>query len=275
VQRAARAFHLGRVSEACQAEVGGTLARTCRLYVAGPLTVEGAHGTLRAEDLPRRQGRLALAHLALHRDRPVTREQLAAALWSEDAPPSLDAGLPAVVSKLRRALASVGISDAITSRAGCYALQLPTDAWVDLEAAATELDDAEGALRRGDPAAAWAPATVATAILRRPLLPGEDAPWVLEERRRLDAMLLRASDVLAEAWLHRREGALAQRVAEAALPVAPFREATHRLLMRTHLAQGNRAEALLAFHRCRALLVEELGVEPDEETQRLYESALR
>lgn len=250
------------------------MARTCRLYVAGSLTVEGPTGTLLPEDLPRRQGRLALAHLAVHRNRPVPRGQLAAALWPDDTPPSLDAALTAVVSKLRKALGSVGLADAITTRAGCYTLQLPCGAWVDLEAAAAELDHAEGALRRGDPDAAWAPATVATAILRRPLLPGEEAPWVIEERRGLEAMLLRASDVLAEAWLHRREGALAQRVAEAALPVAPFREASHRLLMRAHLAQGNRAEALLAFHRCRTLLVEELGVEPDEETQRLYESAL-
>ena len=40
--------------------------------------------------------------------------------------------------------------------------------------------------------------------------------------------------------------------------------------MRCHLAAGNRAEALRVYADCRALLAEELGVEPAPETARVY-----
>jgi DNA-binding SARP family transcriptional activator len=250
------------------------LAIHCRLHLTGRLTLQGPRGLLSQEALPRRQGRLALAHLALRRPQLVPRNDLAATLWPAAPPPSMDAALSAVVSKLRRALEQVGVGDAITSGGGCYALKLPAGAWVDAEYAARQLDLAEAAVRRGRPVDAWAPSTVGTAILRRPLLPGEDGPWVDAERRRLQALLLRAGDCLAAAWLARGDGALAQRVVEEALTIAPFREGSHRLLMRAHLAQGNRAEALLAFQRCRALLVRELGVEPEEETQRLHRQLL-
>lgn len=246
----------------------------CRLYVTGRLVVEGPAGALGQEALPGRQGRLTIAHLALARSEPVPRDALAATLWPEHGPPALDLALSAVVSKIRGALAQVGLPGVLHSVAGCYELRLPPDAWVDAEVAAIQLDRAEGALRRDDVAGAWAAATVASAILRRPFLPGEDGEWPRLQRTRFEAQRLRSLDCLAEAWLRRGEGGLAQRVAEEAAGIAPFREATHRLLMRAHLAQGNRAEALLAFHRCRQLLVAELGVEPAPATQAVYAEAL-
>ena len=42
---------------------------------------------------------------------------------------------------------------------------------------------------------------------------------------------------------------------------------------RTHL--GYRAEALRVYHRCRALLGEELGIDPSPETESLYLELLR
>jgi SARP family transcriptional regulator, regulator of embCAB operon len=40
----------------------------------------------REVELPGRQGRLVLAYLAVHRDRPVTRDELIALLWPERLP---------------------------------------------------------------------------------------------------------------------------------------------------------------------------------------------
>lgn len=247
----------------------------CRLYLTGRIVLEAAGGTLEQEDLPGRQGRVALARLALSRSQPLPRETLASTLWSENPPPAEDAAVSAIMSKLRSGLAKIGLEGALRSAAGCYELRLPQNAWVDVEVAATELDRAEGALRRGDVERAWASATVANAILRRPFLPGDEGAWADGQRTRLQGLRLRASDCLAEAWLARGEGRLAQHTAEEAITVAPLREENHRLLIRAHLAQGNRADALLAFHRCRELLAEELGVDPAPETAAVYAEALR
>jgi len=46
-------------------------------------------------------------------------------------------------------------------------------------------------------------------------------------------------------------------------------------LMRAHAASGNRAEAIRAYHHCRTLLAEELGVSPSPETERAYLGILR
>jgi SARP family transcriptional regulator, regulator of embCAB operon len=250
----------------------GSIGR--RLYLLGRIVLEAPAGTLVAADLPGRQGRLALAFLALHRSQPVPRGELSEILWSNEPPDAWDVALSAVISKLRRVLTMVGLDGALVSGGGCYELRLPTAVWVDVETAATQLDRAEGALRRGEIDAAWAAATVALAILRRPLLPGDDAPWLSVERARLDGMRARASDSLVEAWLARGEGPLAQRLAEEAVAVAPLREMNHRLLVRAHLTQGNRSEALLAYQRCRRLLLDELGIEPSTTTQRVHRLAL-
>jgi SARP family transcriptional regulator, regulator of embCAB operon len=245
-----------------------------RLYLLGRVVLEAPAGILAAEDLPGRQGRLALVFLALRRSQPVPRGELAESLWSQGPPEAWDVALSAVVSKLRRGLTTVGLEGALVSGGGCYELRLPTTVWVDIETAATQLDRAEGALRREEVEAAWAAATVALAILRRPLLPGDDAPWLTVERARLDGMRARASDGLVASWLARGEGALAQRLAEEAVAQAPLREENHRLLMRAHLLQGNRSEALLAYHRCQRRLLDELGVAPSPTTQRVHRLAL-
>ena len=54
----------------------------------------------------------------------------------------------------------------------------------------------------------------------------------------------------------------------------PYRERSHRLLMKAHARSGNRASALNVYHSLRLLLVEELGTEPSTETEAVYLSLL-
>ena len=77
--------------------------------------------------LPGRQGRLLFAYLALHRDRPVRRDELAEALWSgKGAPPAYESLLAPPLSRLRKALGP-GVLD---GRSELH-LNLPEDAWID------------------------------------------------------------------------------------------------------------------------------------------------
>jgi SARP family transcriptional regulator, regulator of embCAB operon len=253
-------------------EILGTVTR--RLYLLGHLVLETPVGTLVGERLPGRQGRLTLVRLALVRSQAVPRDVLAEALWPAGPPQAWDTALSAVVSKLRGQLAAVGLDGVLRAADGCYELRLPGDVWVDAEDATRQLDRAEGMLRAGEIERAWGPATVALAILRRQLLPGEEGAWVETQRARLEQQRLRASDALIHVWLARGQGGLAQQLAEEAITVAPLRETGHRLLMRAHLAQDNPSQAVVAYHRCRDRLLAELGVEPAPATEHVYRSAL-
>ena len=158
---------------------------------------------------------------------------------------------------------------------GSYELRLPTGAWVDLEAAADAIHDAEAALRKGNPRLAYGPSAVAHHIARRPFLAGEQGAWIEAQRDRLRDILLRALEVRTEVYLWNAEHPLALRAAKELIAVEPLRESGHRLVMRAHTAVGNTAEALRAYERCRKLIARELGVDPSPQTKAVYESVLQ
>jgi DNA-binding SARP family transcriptional activator len=220
--------------------------------------------------LPGRQGRLAFTFLALHRHRVVTRSALADALWPVEPPPMADVALSAVLSKLRKALGAERL-------AGRSELRLVLgDAWVDVEAAYEAIHRAEAALARAAWPEVWGPGRVALHVSRRGFLPGEDAPWIVEQRRALDDVELRALECIAAASLelgpHELDSAL--RSARDLVRLAPHRESGYRLLMRALAAEGNNAEALVVYDALRSRLREDLGVAPSRQTQELHRSLL-
>jgi SARP family transcriptional regulator, regulator of embCAB operon len=240
-----------------------------RVYLTGRMAVETSAGIADEAQFPGRQGRLAFAFLGLSAQRPVARDALGDAIWGPELPAAWESALKSIMSKLRSLLKMVGLSDAIGSVSGCYQLRLPVESWIDLEAAVRAVDVAEGAIRRHVIDEAWSEATVATAIARRPLLPGEDAPWIDDVRLRLTATHVRALEVLAQVWLQRRNAPLAMAASAEAVGLEPFRESGYRLLMEAHALAGNRAEAIRTYDRCARVLADEVGVEPDPETTAL------
>jgi DNA-binding SARP family transcriptional activator/tetratricopeptide (TPR) repeat protein len=223
-------------------------------------------------DLPGRQGRLALAHLALNRARAVTRERLIAALWGEDAPASHSQALNVVLSKLRRAL-----GPGVIENAGERAVQLASGAQVDFDEAQPALDAAFAARDRGDwPAVVEAAGRVAE-LADAGLLPGYEAPWLEDPRRRLEDLGLQAQELRGDAGLAvgGAELAPAERAAQVLVERAPFRESGYLLLMRVREAQGNVVEALRVHEKLRTLLRDELGVAPGPQVQAEFERLLK
>jgi SARP family transcriptional regulator, regulator of embCAB operon len=244
-----------------------------RVYVTGRVCLEGAQLVDQAV-LPGRQGRLALVALVVERHHPLPLDALAAALWGERLPGSWETSLRAIVSKLRGVLVTAAPDATIVSDAGCYQVDLG-DAWVDVEAAANAVDRAEGALRNRQLDAAWSQATVAAAIARRPVLPGEDLPWVAALRGRVRSVRVRAVAVLTQVYLARADHPLAVATARELIDLEPYREAGYRQLMQAHAASGDRAEAVRVYGQLRELLRHDLGVDPDPETRRVHERCLR
>jgi DNA-binding SARP family transcriptional activator len=196
-------------------------------------------------------------------------------LWPDD---KGDGGLDPILSKLRSVLKTAGLNPGeagIDAGGGAIALRLPDTAWVDIEAAANSLDEAEGMVRSNQSSAAWGAANTAVIITRRPLLPGVEAPWIESQRSVLRAMQLRALQCLVTVSAHNNEPQQAIQHASEMVQLEPFRETSYQLLMRMHAAAGDRAEALRVFARCRELLRDELGVGPSPKTEATYLEILR
>lgn len=205
----------------------------------------------------------------------MERSELIDALWPREVPPSSDTALNAIVSKLRALLTRAGLSSAaLTSGAGYYELRMPESTWLDLEAAADAIHEAETAIRAGNPAGAYGPSAVAHHIARRPLLPGWHGAWIESRRNRLRSVLLRALECRGEVYLWNHEYTLAVEAAYELMGLEPLRESGHRLLIRSLAAAGNTAEALWAYEKCRRLIAKEIGVGPSKETKAVYDAVL-
>lgn len=221
-----------------------------RISLCGTFEVELDGRRVEAE-LRGAQRRLLLAYLLLNRERPVSRDELQAALWEDGATRSRDALAPPL-SRLRRVLGAarlVGVGE--------LRLALGPDAWIDVEAARSAVAEA----RDGDATTASTRAGEAAAILARGLLPELQATWLDAERARLQGLHVEALELLARAGVALGDGHAVE-AARAAVELAPFRESAWVALLEALTARGNAAEALRAFEEVRTLLRDELGTVP-------------
>jgi DNA-binding SARP family transcriptional activator len=221
--------------------------------------------------LPGAKGRLLFAYLVLNRDRRMSRDELLTAAYGEEASPDQHSSLNVLLSKLR----SVIGSELLAGRSEIE-LVLPGDAFVDVEAAREALHRAESHVAAGEWAESWGPAGVAYHVARRPLLQGEDRPWLEEWRRRLEEIHLRGLECFAEARLGLGGPTLSQAedCARRLIELAPYRETGHRILMEALERRGNVAEALRAYDRLRVMLRDELGVAPSPAVQSIHRRLL-
>jgi len=247
-----------------------------RVYLAGQLGIELDGHFLDGGDMPLRQGRLAFAYLACERERAVSREELAEAIWGELLAAAWESGLTALISKLRAAFGRIGLDGraVLTTTDRGYWMRLLPGSWVDLEVARHSLHNAESAVAAESFNTAYGDAVVAATILRRPFLEGNDEPWIHGRRRILHAQRVRALDCLVDALAWNGELTLALAHADEVIALEPYRERGYQRLMQLHSQVGDRAEALRVFERCRTLLSEELGVDPSHETMSVHRELL-
>jgi predicted ATPase/DNA-binding SARP family transcriptional activator len=233
------------------------------IRLLGPLELRSASSSTNAPiPLGGPRQRTLLGLLALRTPDVVSRDQLIDGIWDDDPPAGAGKTLLAHVAYLRRSLAAAGLADAIRTRPPGYALT-----------AAPEQVDAyrfDELVRRGRAAlAAGAPdeaADTLAAALR--MWRGEvlaDCPlgdWPRAEAARLrEARRYAAEDLLAARLRLGDYPAVAAEL-EGMVAREPLRERLWELLMVALYRCDRQGDALAAFHRARAALAEELGIEP-------------
>jgi SARP family transcriptional regulator, regulator of embCAB operon len=241
-----------------------------RVQLCGPFAVE-LTGRRVDRALPGRQGRLLFAYLVVARLQHVSRDALVEALWGDSPPAAAGAALSVVIAKVRAAIGP----DVLRGRADLF-LRLPEPAYVDVETAVSAVHTAESSIALRDWRRAWTVSLTAQFVARRPFMPETDAAWAESWRRRLADAHARALECYSTACLELGGPELpgAERAARELLEITPLRETGHLLLMRALAARGNVAEALTAYQRVRALLREELGVDPSQALQDTYADLL-
>jgi DNA-binding SARP family transcriptional activator len=250
-----------------------TDAPATRIQLCGPLVARIAGVDVTAS-LPGAQGRLAFAYLIVNRTREVARPELSRAIWGDAPPSEPGTALRALLSKLRRALNAV-VGDGLPA-GDLLRIRLPLDAWVDVEAAAQALHDAQSAVAQKQDVRAWIASHIALNVSARTFLPGHEGDWVTEQRAVLGDVQVRALEALAacSVRLGGPELDTAARACRQLISLAPFRETGYGWLMKTLAAQGNTAEALLAYETLRVMLRDELGAIPSPELQAVHSRLL-
>ncbi|MEV4532656.1 BTAD domain-containing putative transcriptional regulator [Asanoa sp. NPDC049518] len=214
------------------------------------------------------QARL-LALLLCHDGRPVGTDMLLASLWEGDPPPTARKTLQVYVHRLRHAL---GDPNRVAHTGDGYAIALGPDDEFDVRRFGAAIEQARAARRHGDLPAAEKLFHEALGLWRGDAYGGVP---VGPEARRLTDLRDTAREESAAVAID------LGRPVEAAADLAglaeehPFRETVRSLLMLALLRTGRQADALDVYRRARALLVEELGVEPAVTLRSLHAAILR
>ena len=229
-----------------------------QILLLGPVDVSTGDGPV---VLGGPKPRALLAMLALEAGSTVSAERLIDGLWGEEPPATAAKMVQLYVSQLRKAMAANGGDGAIATRGRGYELQLSRD---QVDAGRFERLLAQGAARE------------ALRLWRGPALADvADEPFAAAEIRRLEELRATALEVAIDQDLDggRHREVLAE--LEALLAREPLRERLHAQRMLALYRSGRQAEALDAYRRARATLVEHIGVEPGPELRRLHEAILR
>jgi DNA-binding SARP family transcriptional activator len=99
-------------------------------------------------------------------------------------------------------------------------------------------------------------------LLEGDLLPGWDEDWLLIDRERHRQLRMHALEALSRHLVEVGEYGRAVDAAYAAIAVEPLCESAHVALVRAHLAEGNRTEAIRQFTAFRRMLYDETGLAP-------------
>ena len=208
------------------------------------------------------------AYLLLHQDASQSRRFIAFNFWPESTEEQALANLRTLLYYLRRAIPEVDQFLQVDAKN----LQWQSDAPFTLDV--DDLNNTELKVSQVELSGNQLELTSALKhimnLYRGDLLPSCYDDWILSERERLRQIFIGRLTQLVQLLERQHDYDSAVLYAQRLLQCDPMQEVTYRQIMRLYALNDNRAAALRIYHTCATSLQQELGVEPDLLTQKLY-----
>ncbi len=245
-----------------------------RIYALGRCEAYVHDHPVGGPDWNRAKVKLLLMGLLVRKGWTLTREAVLEWLWPQADPTSGRTNLRVTLHGLRRALepelASGAESRYVATAGDEISLADRSRVWFDLWEFEDRIARSRQARRNGRRDEEVVLLREAVDLWHGPLLPGPVFAGYLNERRaRVDQQYIRACLHLAQDALEQGEARAAIEMARKALLADSATEAAYQILIRAHLARGDREAALRTWKVCRKYLRQHLGVEPAPETSGL------
>jgi predicted ATPase/DNA-binding SARP family transcriptional activator len=209
--------------------------------------------------------RSLFAYLLTYRDRPHTRDLLAGTFWPNLPDKVARRRLSQALWRIRKALDPEPV---LLTERDTVQINPGLPLWLDIEEFARHR-----AYCSGEGAAGGSEAIVHCELClehyRGDFLSGYYDDWLFPERERLRDQLLDVLERLVVGYKGRGDYQTALTYARRLASEDPWREESHREVMRLCYVLGRGTEALQQYDICRQMLAEELGTEPSPETEGL------
>src|SRR6516165_3781577 len=246
-------------------------ART-EIRVLGPVEVvcDG-----RAVDLGGVKARALIARLLVDRGLVVSVDRLVDSLWGDGDGQGAEIALRSTISRVRKRLRGAGVSeDVIVTRAPGYLLDVPADA-TDVFTFEQLVAEGRRQLARRRPTESMRLLSRAQELWRGTAYSEvRDEPFARAEARRLEELLLTATESRVDAGLTMGRHAALVGELESLTSANPLRERLWSQRMMALYRSGRQAEALRVFQDLRSILVAELGIEPGHDVTWLEHAIL-
>ncbi|MET9963666.1 AfsR/SARP family transcriptional regulator [Streptomyces sp. NPDC006326] len=249
-----------------------------RIQVLGPLSAE-----VNGESIVPTAGkpRQVLSLLALYPGRVMPVPTLMEEIWGTQPPNSALTTLQTYILQLRRRLGTAmgpgapgGAKEVLATRHGGYLLQIPEDS-VDVHDYDRLVREGQSAFDAGESQVAADRFRAALDLWRGPALVDVRVGPILDiETMRLEESRLVTVErrIDADLRLGRHSGLIAELAELTARH--PQHEGLHSQAMVALYRSGRQASALEVYRRLRVRLIEDLGVEPSPQLQRLHQAML-
>jgi LuxR family transcriptional regulator, maltose regulon positive regulatory protein len=205
--------------------------------------------------------------LLLFQPNGLTKEEIGIILWPESSLSELRLRFKNTIYRLRKAVGK----DVILFEDNIYWFNRSLDYEDDAESFLREVELGEKAEDLETIATHF---QAAIKYYKGDYLPDLDYPWANGEREHLHQAYLDVLLKLADHFLEQSDYSTALSYSQRALKEDTYLEEAHRLAMRAYGLVGNRAAVIRQYELCRQALMEELGTDPSDQTQILYENLI-
>ena len=225
--------------------------------------------------------RALLAYLAVEAGRAHGREALATLFWPDQPEQAARTNLRQTLYRLRKAIGDINDPNPhLLVSARDIQLNPTGDHWLDVADFERCLDAYRAHCGQGLPLCTNCHEALKTAAA---LYGGEfmagfsisGSPsfelWLLTKQERFRRQTLEVLGRLGGFYEETADFGRAAECARRLVAMEPWRESSHRLLMRILAQAGQKRAALVQYERCRQLMAEDLGIEPSKKTRQLYE----